>query len=141
MQHRVGRAAQSDDHGDGVLEGLACKDVAWPDAGLYQLHRRLARATAVRAFVIAHGLLRGAARKRQTKCFDSRGHRVGRVHSATTARAGNGSTFDLSELRIGDLPGGAGTDCLEDGNDVTALPARTDRSAIHEYRRTVQARD
>ncbi len=35
VQHRVGRSAEGDDHGNGVFKGLARQDVAWTQTVLH----------------------------------------------------------------------------------------------------------
>ncbi len=118
VQHGVGRAAQRDRHGDGVLEGLAGEDVAGLDAELQQLQHRRAGAAAVVPLALAHGLLGRAVGQREPERLDGRGHGVGGVHAAAASRPRNRGALDLEQLRIVDLAGGVAADGLEHRDDV-----------------------
>ena len=118
VQHGVGRAAQGDDHGDGILEGAFGHDVERAQALLEHLHDRGAGAAAILFLGFGNGILGGAVGQAHAQGFDGAGHGVGGVHAAAGTRAGNGAGLDSLEFLVVDALLGVRADGFEDGNDV-----------------------
>ena len=143
VQHRIGRAAERNDDGDGVLECGFGHDVAGLDVFFQQFQYGSAGAFAIQAFVVGNGGLGGAVGQAHAQRFDGGGHGVGGVHAAAGTRARNGFGFDFGQFGIVDLVVGAGADRFEDGNDVqffVFVAAGHNRAAVNKHRRTVQSR-
>src|SRR5579875_4102220 len=100
MQDRVGRSSCGGYADDGVLEGLARQQVAWPDSALEQIHHQLAG--------LERGLVLGWIHRRNSVVthgrkpdeFHHRGHRVGSKLASTAARARARSVFQRLKVFI-----------------------------------------
>jgi hypothetical protein len=140
VQDGIGRAAQRDGDGDGVLEGLAREDMGGPDALGQQLHDGRAGATAIRRLGVADRFLGGAVGKAEPERLDRRRHGVGGVHAAAGAGPGNGGALDARELGLGDGAAGVAAHRFEHRDDVGAARARPDGAAVDEHAGSVEPR-
>jgi hypothetical protein len=100
MEHGVGRAAERDDHGDGVFEGLAGHDVERADAEAEQAMHGCARAQGVVLLFRRDGVLGGAVGEAHAERLDRAGHGVGRVHTAAGTGAGDGHGLERGKRAV-----------------------------------------
>ncbi len=124
VQHGVGRAAERDDHGDGVLKRLLRHDVERADAAFEHVDHARAGAAAIVHLRGRNGVLRGAVGQAHAERFDGAGHGVGGVHAAAGAGAGNGALFDGLQFRVGNFLVGVRADGFEHGHDVELARCR-----------------
>ena len=148
VQHRVGRAAERHDDGDGVLERLLGHDLPGGDPAPQQLDHRLAGLPG-EPVAPPVGRRRGrGTRHRHPDRLGHRGHGVRGVHAAARALAGADRPLDRVDVGARHLPRRTGADRLERVDDrdrplraVGELgDPREDRARIQEDGREVEAR-
>jgi hypothetical protein len=103
MQHGVGRASQGDNHDHRIFEGLARHDVARLDVAFEQVQHGFARPMALVDLSRIFGGDRAAVRQTHAQGFDSRSHRISRVHSTAGTSTRTGVAHDLFAFFIADL--------------------------------------
>ena len=143
VQHRVRRAPEGHDDGDGVLEGLLGHDLPGGDALAEHVHHGLARGDGVGVTTAVRGGRRGAPGERHAQRLRDAGHRVGGVHPAAGALTRAGGLLDGVQLVAGDQPTGAGADGLEDVDDrqvPVVEPPGHGRPGVEEDAGQVEAR-
>src|SRR6185312_1798912 len=141
VQNQVGGAPERDRDGDGVLEGFAREDVRGQYSALCQPDDLTPGIAGVLQLIGRYGILGGAAGQAHAERFDCARHRIGGVHAAAAAGAGQSGFLDVLELALRDLSRRVLAYCLKHRDDVSPVFARPDRPAINEYRRSIQARE
>ena len=82
VQHRIGRTAERDDDGDGVLKRFLREDVEGLEAHAQHVYDGRTGAAAIVELRGGNGVLRGAVRQAHAERFDRAGHRVRGIHAA-----------------------------------------------------------
>ena len=89
MQHGIGRAAQRNHHRDRVFKGALRHDVERANSLFEHFHHGSAGAAAILFLGVRYRVLRRAVGQAHAQRFDRAGHRIGGVHPAAGAWAGN----------------------------------------------------
>ena len=118
MEDGVGGAAESDDHGDGVFEGLFGHDVEGANAAFDEVENGDASGAGIGGFGGGGGVLGGAIGEGHPEGFDGAGHGVGGIHSSAGAGAGDGIFLDEGEFAVVDFAVGVFADGFEAANDI-----------------------
>ena len=82
VQHGIGRTAERDHDGDGVLKSFLREDGEGLDALLQHVHDGRTGAAAIVELCGRNGVLRGAVGQTHAERFNRAGHGVGGVHAA-----------------------------------------------------------
>ena len=139
VDHRVGRAADGQQHAHGVLEGGFGEDLVDGEAAARHLHRHFATALGNAHALGRHRRWRRAAGHRHAQGLGDAGHGAGRAHHRAGADAGHELLVDSGDLFTVDVLGtkacpvaaavGAGADALR------AVRARQHRPGDELHRR------
>ena len=118
MEHGIGRATESHDYGDGVLESPLGHDLAGSDALAQEVHHGMATGERHVGSSVVDGSGRCRAGKRHPDGFTHRGHGVGGEHTGTTADRRASSPLDGQQLVVVDITHSVGANRLEDADHV-----------------------
>ncbi len=141
MQARIGGTAGGADHHGGVLQRLACDDVARAQPAVEQGHHRAAGFHGPAVAVLVGRRRTGRAGQRQADRLADHRHRVGGELAAAGAGRRTRHAFQFVQFGVRHLAGGVLADRLEHinhGHVAVLEPAGQDRAAIHEHAGDVQ---